>query len=115
MCRPFQADARTRERSGHTSSHSGARHRRIPRLSMYHARMRADLLRGHVDALLLAVLAEAPGHGYELNQRLLTRSGGELDVNEGSLYPALHRLERRGLVESEWSAGGGRKRRVYRL
>jgi transcriptional regulator len=82
---------------------------------MYHARMRADLLRGHVDALLLAVLAEAPGHGYELNQRLLTRSGGDLDVNEGSLYPALHRLERRGLVESEWNTGDGRKRRVYRL
>lgn len=77
--------------------------------------MRADLLRGHVDALLLAVLADAPGHGYELNQRLLARSGGELDVNEGSLYPALHRLERRGLVASEWSTGDGRKRRVYRL
>src|SRR3954453_431631 len=82
---------------------------------MYYARMRPDLLRGHVDALLLAVLAEAPGHGYALNQRILTRSGGELDVNEGSLYPALHRLERRGLIESEWNAGDGRKRRVYRL
>ena len=65
--------------------------------------------------MLLAVLAEAPGHGYELNRRLLARSGGDLDVNEGSLYPALHRLERGGLVESEWDAGDGRKRRVYRL
>src|SRR5689334_3972033 len=82
---------------------------------MYHLPMRADLLRGHVDALLLAVLADAPGHGYELNQRLVARSGGELDVNEGSLYPALHRLERGGLVESEWNAGDGRRRRVYRL
>src|SRR4051812_9514042 len=88
----------------------------MPRQPMYALRMRADLLRGHVDALLLAVLAEAPGHGYELNQRLVARSGGELDVNEGSLYPALHRLERVGLVDSEWSAGGdGRRRRVYRL
>ena len=82
---------------------------------MYDPRMRADLLRGHVDALLLAVLAEVPGHGYELNQRLGTRSGGELTVNEGSLYPALQRLERGGLVESEWHARDGRKRRVYRL
>ncbi len=60
------------------------------------------------DALLLAAPAEAPGHGYELNQRLIARS-------EGWLYPALHRLERGGLVESEWSAGGGRRRRVYKL
>ena len=69
--------------------------------------MRADLLRGHLDGLLLAVLADAPGHGYELSQRLTQRSGGELGVHEGSLYPALHRLERGGLVESAWSTGGG--------
>ena len=77
--------------------------------------MRADLLRGHLDGLLLAVLADAPGHGYELSQRLTRRSGGELGVNEGSLYPALHRLERAGLVDSAWSAEDGRRRRVYRL
>ena len=79
----------------------------MPRLSMYHGPMRADLLRGHLDGLLLAVLAEAPGHGYELSQRLTQRSGGELGVHEGSLYPALHRLERGGLVESAWSTGDG--------
>jgi PadR family transcriptional regulator len=77
--------------------------------------MRADLLRGHLDGLLLAVLAEAPGHGYELSQRLTRRSGGELAVHEGSLYPALHRLEGGGLVESSWSVGEGRRRRIYRL
>ena len=77
--------------------------------------MRADLLRGHLDRLLLAVLAQAPGHGYELSQRLTERSGGELGVHEGSLYPALHRLERGGLVESAWCSGEGRRRRVYRL
>src|SRR3954447_13393574 len=71
--------------------------------------MSADLLRGHLDRLLLAVLADAPGHGYELSQRLIERSGGELDVHEGSLYPALHRLERGGLVESSWSTGDGRR------
>jgi DNA-binding PadR family transcriptional regulator len=77
--------------------------------------MRSDLLRGHLDGLLLAVLAGSPGHGYELSQRLSQRSGGELGVPEGSLYPALHRLERGGLVESSWSAGHGRRRRIYRL
>jgi transcriptional regulator len=77
--------------------------------------MRADLLRGHLDGLLLAVLADAPGHGYELSQRLTQRSGGELGVHEGSLYPALRRLERGGLVESSWSTGEGRRRRIYRL
>ena len=74
-----------------------------------------DLLRGHLDRLLLAVLAEAPGHGYELAQRLTARSDGELGVPEGSLYPALHRLEREGLVRSRWETGAGRKRRVYSL
>jgi PadR family transcriptional regulator PadR len=82
---------------------------------MYHRSMSADLLRGHLDRLLLAVLADAPGHGYELSQRLAERSGGELGVQEGSLYPALHRLERGRLVESSWSVGDGRRRRVYRL
>jgi transcriptional regulator len=74
-----------------------------------------DLLRGHLDGLLLAVLAEEPGHGYELSQRLTRRSDGALGVPEGSLYPALHRLEGGGLVESSWSTAGGRRRRVYRL
>lgn len=77
--------------------------------------MANDLLRGHLDGLLLAVLAEAPGHGYEISQRLTERSGGALGVNEGSLYPALHRLERANLVESTWSTQAGRRRRVYQL
>lgn len=77
--------------------------------------MRTDLVRGHLDGLLLAVLADGPGHGYELGQRLTQRSGGELGVQEGSLYPALHRLERAGLVESSWSSESGRRRRVYEL
>ena len=77
--------------------------------------MRPDLLRGHLDGLLLAVLAQAPGHGYELTKRLAQRSDGLLGVPEGSLYPALHRLERAGLVDSAWETGEGRRRRVYRL
>ena len=77
--------------------------------------MGGELLRGHLDGLLLAVLADAPGHGYELSQRLTQRSGGQLGVHEGSLYPALHRLERGGRVKSTWSSGEGRRRRIYRL
>jgi DNA-binding PadR family transcriptional regulator len=77
--------------------------------------MRPDLVRGHLDGLLLAVLAEAPGHGYELIQRLALRSDGVLDLPEGTVYPALHRLERAGLVTSGWSTHDGRRRRVYRL
>ena len=74
-----------------------------------------DFLRGHLEGLLLAVLVDDPGHGYALSQRLAARSGGELAVPEGSLYPALQRLERRGLVTSAWATVDSRRRRVYRL
>ena len=65
--------------------------------------------------MLLAVLNEAPGHGYAVIESLRSRSGGKFDLPEGTVYPALHRLEREGLLESEWDAASGRKRRVYRL
>lgn len=77
--------------------------------------MRTDLLRGHLDSLLLAVLVDEPGHGYALSRRLARRSAGELCVPEGSLYPALQRLERRAWVSSSWSTVDGRRRRVYEL
>ncbi len=77
--------------------------------------MNTDFLRGHLEGLLLAVLRDEPGHGYALTQRLAVRSGGELTVPEGSLYPALQRLERRGLVTSKWDRSDGRRRRVYRI
>lgn len=77
--------------------------------------MRQDLLRGHLDRLLLAVLADEPGHGYALGQRLDQRSGGAFCVPEGSLYPALKRLEHAALVTSAWNIVEGRRRRVYRL
>jgi len=82
---------------------------------MYSVRMNVDFLRGHLEGLLLAVLVDEPGHGYALSQRLAMRSGGDLAVPEGSLYPALQRLERRGLVTSAWVAADGRRRRIYRL
>ncbi len=77
--------------------------------------MGSNLIRGHLEGLLLAVLAGSPGHGYALSQRLEQRSGGELAVPEGSLYPALQRLERLGLATSSWASADGRRRRVYSL
>ncbi|SFS14644.1 transcriptional regulator, PadR family [Agrococcus baldri] len=73
-----------------------------------------DALRGHVDAMLLAVLAEGPVHGYGAVERIRERSSGVLDFPSGTVYPALKRLERRGLIEGEWQASG-RSKRVYRL
>jgi PadR family transcriptional regulator PadR len=77
--------------------------------------MRTDLLKGHVDLVLLSCLEEGPAHGYLIVKRLRARSGGEFELLEGTLYPALHRLEEARLVASRWSAANGRRRRVYRL
>jgi PadR family transcriptional regulator PadR len=77
--------------------------------------MRNDALNGQLDPLILATIAEDPAHGYAMLQRLKQRSGGTFDLAEGTIYPALHRLERDGLLSSSWSTEGGRRRRVYRL
>jgi PadR family transcriptional regulator len=76
--------------------------------------MKAEALKGHLDALILAVLAGGPLHGYAIIEQLKQRSGGELTLPEGTVYPALHRLEAAGFLSSSWS-GEGRKRRVYEL
>jgi PadR family transcriptional regulator PadR len=77
--------------------------------------MRPDLIRGHLDGLILAVLADGAAHGYAIIQTLRDGSGGEFDLPEGTVYPALHRLERTGLVDSTWSVEQGRRRRIYHL
>lgn len=77
--------------------------------------MRPELLKGHLDALLLAVLEDGPQHGYAIIEALRSGSGGALDLPTGTVYPALHRLERAGLIESDWQTVGGRRRRAYRL
>jgi PadR family transcriptional regulator, regulatory protein PadR len=74
-----------------------------------------QMLKGYLDPLILAVLADAPLHGYAVIEELKARSGGELALPEGTVYPALHRLERRGLLRSSWTKVDGRKRRIYRL
>lgn len=77
--------------------------------------MRGEALKGHLDMLLLAALQNGPAHGYGVIDDLKRRSEGTFDLQEGTIYPALHRLERSGMVESEWSVESGRRRRVYAL
>jgi DNA-binding PadR family transcriptional regulator len=73
-------------------------------------------LRGHLDLLLLATLAHTgPAHGYALISTLRDRSQGAFDLPEGTVYPALHRLERDGAVASQWDSSAARRRRVYML
>ena len=77
--------------------------------------MKNDALNGQLDPMILATVADEPAHGYAIVQQLKTRSGGAFDLSEGTIYPALHRLERDGLLSSSWSTEGGRRRRVYRI
>jgi PadR family transcriptional regulator len=77
--------------------------------------MRPELLKGHLDALLLAVLEPGPRHGYAVIEALRSGSDGALDLPTGTVYPALHRLERAGLIASDWETVGGRRRRAYHL
>jgi PadR family transcriptional regulator PadR len=77
--------------------------------------MNPEQLKGHLDPLVLAVLEEGPAHGYAVIEALRQRSAGAFDLPEGTIYPALHRLERAGAVTSRRELAGGRERRVYRL
>ena len=77
--------------------------------------MRPELLKGHLDTLLLAVLERGPQHGYAVIETLRAGSGGALDLATGTVYPALHRLERAGLIASDWQTVNGRRRRAYQL
>lgn len=76
----------------------------------------ADRLHGTLDALILRTLAWGPRHGYAIIGWLRESSASAIEVEEGSLYPALYRLERRGWIEAEWGLSEqGRKARIYRL
>jgi len=77
--------------------------------------MKAEALKGHLDGLLLAVLAPGPRHGYGVIEALKAASGGRLSLPTGTVYPALLRLQRGGLVSSSWSTVSGRQRRTYEL
>ena len=77
--------------------------------------MRSEQLKGHLDVLMLAILDDGPAYGYRIIEELRLRSGGVFDLPEGSIYPALHRLEGAGMATSARQVIGGRERRVYRL
>lgn len=77
---------------------------------------RTDLLQGTLDMLVMRAVADEPLHGYAIANRLRLISGERLQIPQGSLYPSLHRLERKGMLKGEWAATEtGREARVYRL
>jgi PadR family transcriptional regulator, regulatory protein PadR len=75
-----------------------------------------EMLRGTLDVLILKTLSWGPAHGYAIAEWIEHLSGSALMVEEGSLYPALHRLERRGLLDAEWGlSDANRRAKYYRL
>ena len=80
------------------------------------ARKKSDLLQGTLDLLTLKVLLREPLHGWGVSKRIRQISDGVLEVNQGSLYPTLHRLRDRGLIRSSWEISeDGRNVKVYEL
>jgi len=80
------------------------------------AHKRTDLIQGTLDLLILKTVAQGPIHGYGIAQRILVTSREILQVQQGSLYPALHRLQRKGLLKSEWKeSGNGPMAKLYSL
>jgi PadR family transcriptional regulator, regulatory protein PadR len=80
------------------------------------ARQQTDVLRGSLDLLVLKTLSLSPQHGWGISQHVQQLSEGVLEVNQGSLYPALQRLEKAGLITSDWgTTDNNRRARYYRL
>jgi DNA-binding PadR family transcriptional regulator len=77
--------------------------------------MRAEALKGHLDGLLLAALEPGPAHGFAVMAELRRRTDGSINLEGGTLYPALRRLEESGLIVGTWTTGSGRRRREYQL
>ena len=77
---------------------------------------KSDLLQGTLDLLILRTLSEGAMHGWGISQRIQEVSRDVLQVNQGSLYPALHRLEQQGLIEAEWgNSENNRQAKFYQL
>ncbi|HKS82142.1 MAG TPA: PadR family transcriptional regulator [Candidatus Acidoferrales bacterium] len=77
---------------------------------------KSDMPQGTLDLLILKVVALGPVHGYAIGQRLQQVSRGVVEVPQGSLYPALHRLENRGMLDAEWKeTETGREAKIYKL
>ena len=94
---------------GYMSSHS------VPSCAVP-PRLQTDALRGSLDLLVLKTLSLQPMHGWGISQRIQQISDGVLEVNQGSLYPALQRLEKQGLIASDWgTTDNNRRARYYRI
>ncbi len=82
-------------------------------------KIQGNMLRGHVETMVLAVLSNGDAHGFEIMQRLDRESRGILHLKEGTLYPTLYRLEESGAVKARWdeesSKSKGPRRRIYRI
>jgi PadR family transcriptional regulator len=78
--------------------------------------MEGEMLKGHLDMIVLAALSPGPAHGYAIIEEIKRRSAGAFDLPEGTIYPVLHRLEEAGLLSSRWvTADSGRRRRIYAM
>ena len=78
--------------------------------------MEGEMRKGDLDMIVLVALASGPAHGYAVIQEIRRRNGDAFGLPEGAIYPALYRLEQRGLLNSRWTAAGsGRQRCVYSL
>src|SRR5579863_7019203 len=88
----------------------------LPEVQMARYQNRIELLQGTLDLLILQTLQWGPRHGYGISQAIHANSGEVLQVDTGSLYPALHRLEREKWIDSEWTVSENKQRvKVYRL
>ena len=77
--------------------------------------MDSKLFSGTLEMLILEVISGGPTYGYEISQQVVSRSGDRFELKEGSLYPALHRMQRQKLLAHEWREADGRRRKYYRL
>jgi len=78
--------------------------------------MEGEMLKGHLDMIVLAALSAGPAHGYAIIEEIKRTSAGAFDLPEGTVYPVLHRLEQAGLLSGRWvTADSRRRRRVYSL
>ncbi len=77
--------------------------------------MDPKLLSGTLEMLILEVISQGATYGYEITQKVLSRSDGQFELKEGSLYPALHRLERDKYLASYWTEQDGRRRKYYKV
>ncbi len=77
--------------------------------------MDSKLFSGTLEMLVLEVISAGPTYGYEIAQQVVSRSGDRFELKEGSLYPALHRMQRQKLLSHEWRQADGRRRKYYKL